>query len=453
MPIAALPTLILASFALVATREEEPFDPYATAIANLEALSLEEQQAIADSIAASIDASKDAGLAKLLALRDRARKELPIQPAEPPRFFEHSVYAPTQNARSFVDAASSEAVRQAESMRTWENLPPFWVTRIRYDFGADCGREGPAPTPAERVTDYLFGAIPDQDLLAAWIEWRLDTKDSFNAIAKHFDHAYCDLNGSCFPNVTLYDALASTQGMDMPDVDVIAFARNLLKDDSFHSPIPANSKREALYEKITDGFADYFRYRTMIEYAAWIFVHPDCNIRADHAGLREYYWTLFARTKDSFDSAAKEWKGFKDREAFKEKVNAWRRSDGSVVQAAESWRASKNAVRWAVNAIAVDQMKARGLWLDAPPPKPKEPPPTEDGEAKDGQIAPPANDQANASSRDDGSDTRQEKTMLTIGGPAPDFSIPDETGKTRTLAEFRGKTVVLWFYPKASTPG
>jgi thioredoxin-dependent peroxiredoxin len=43
--------------------------------------------------------------------------------------------------------------------------------------------------------------------------------------------------------------------------------------------------------------------------------------------------------------------------------------------------------------------------------------------------------------------------MLKPGDPAPKFSTPDETGKTRTLDEFRGKTVLLWFYPKADTPG
>ncbi len=43
--------------------------------------------------------------------------------------------------------------------------------------------------------------------------------------------------------------------------------------------------------------------------------------------------------------------------------------------------------------------------------------------------------------------------MLEPGQRAPDFSVPDETGQTRTLAEFAGRTVVLWFYPKADTPG
>lgn len=42
---------------------------------------------------------------------------------------------------------------------------------------------------------------------------------------------------------------------------------------------------------------------------------------------------------------------------------------------------------------------------------------------------------------------------ITAGLPAPDFSAPDETGALRSLAEFRGKYVVLYFYPKDDTPG
>lgn len=42
---------------------------------------------------------------------------------------------------------------------------------------------------------------------------------------------------------------------------------------------------------------------------------------------------------------------------------------------------------------------------------------------------------------------------LKVGDLAPDFQLKDETGKMRTLAEFRGKKVVLYFYPKDNTPG
>jgi peroxiredoxin Q/BCP len=43
--------------------------------------------------------------------------------------------------------------------------------------------------------------------------------------------------------------------------------------------------------------------------------------------------------------------------------------------------------------------------------------------------------------------------MLNVGDEAPDFTVHDHTGKTRRLSDYRGKTVVLWFYPKADTPG
>jgi peroxiredoxin Q/BCP len=43
--------------------------------------------------------------------------------------------------------------------------------------------------------------------------------------------------------------------------------------------------------------------------------------------------------------------------------------------------------------------------------------------------------------------------MLNPGDTAPDFTLPDQHGNPVTLSELRGKTVVLYFYPKADTPG
>lgn len=42
---------------------------------------------------------------------------------------------------------------------------------------------------------------------------------------------------------------------------------------------------------------------------------------------------------------------------------------------------------------------------------------------------------------------------ITSGIPAPDFSLQDDSGKTVRLSDFRGKTVLLYFYPKDDTPG
>lgn len=43
--------------------------------------------------------------------------------------------------------------------------------------------------------------------------------------------------------------------------------------------------------------------------------------------------------------------------------------------------------------------------------------------------------------------------MLTAGTKAPDFSLSDQHGNTRSLAEFSGRKVVLYFYPRDNTPG
>ena len=44
-------------------------------------------------------------------------------------------------------------------------------------------------------------------------------------------------------------------------------------------------------------------------------------------------------------------------------------------------------------------------------------------------------------------------SVMNITDKAPDFTLPDENGKNVSLKDFRGKTVVLFFFPKADTPG
>ena len=43
--------------------------------------------------------------------------------------------------------------------------------------------------------------------------------------------------------------------------------------------------------------------------------------------------------------------------------------------------------------------------------------------------------------------------MLEVGEKAPDFSLLDENGTKVSLGDFSGRRVLIWFYPKASTPG
>ena len=43
--------------------------------------------------------------------------------------------------------------------------------------------------------------------------------------------------------------------------------------------------------------------------------------------------------------------------------------------------------------------------------------------------------------------------MLNVGDKAPDFTLPSQSGDSMSLKDFMGKTLVLYFFPKADTPG
>jgi len=43
--------------------------------------------------------------------------------------------------------------------------------------------------------------------------------------------------------------------------------------------------------------------------------------------------------------------------------------------------------------------------------------------------------------------------LLKVGDAAPEFTVHTHEGKELALASLRGKKILLWFYPKADTPG
>ena len=49
--------------------------------------------------------------------------------------------------------------------------------------------------------------------------------------------------------------------------------------------------------------------------------------------------------------------------------------------------------------------------------------------------------------------TEEEHPMLQVGDKAPDFSLPSDSGASVSLKDLLGKTLVLYFFPKADTPG
>ena len=43
--------------------------------------------------------------------------------------------------------------------------------------------------------------------------------------------------------------------------------------------------------------------------------------------------------------------------------------------------------------------------------------------------------------------------LLEVGNNAPDFNLPNQDDKTVSLSDLKGQKVIIWFYPKANTPG
>jgi len=43
--------------------------------------------------------------------------------------------------------------------------------------------------------------------------------------------------------------------------------------------------------------------------------------------------------------------------------------------------------------------------------------------------------------------------LLNVGEKAPDFSLPNHNEEMISLSNFKNQKIVLWFFPKASTPG
>lgn len=69
------------------------------------------------------------------------------------------------------------------------------------------------------------------------------------------------------------------------------------------------------------------------------------------------------------------------------------------------------------------------------------------------RAAAPASERGSASPTAPVAPPRKAGVMPKVGEMAPDFRVQDHLGRERSLAEFRGKRVVLWFFPKADTPG
>lgn len=168
--------------------------------------------------------------------------------------------------------------------------------RLAYDWGRGIlVREPKALSFAQRFANLLHGYPPGSDEAFARLQAALDWDASQEPLRAYFEHAYCDLDGGVYDGVTIYEAWYAGTTVNMPDVDVIPFAVKILRDKSYHSPIPADARRERLYAQIRDKALAYRQYKTTIEAAAAAFVRAEPEMDPMYARMVprfHYLWKV-----------------------------------------------------------------------------------------------------------------------------------------------------------------
>lgn len=337
---------------------DEALETFANSLADVQAATLAD-------LAATLEALPAGPLRKQ---RERAAKGLTVVAAiGPPPFFSPQEFTPGEATRGRVVRApvtpeSEDAAAQRGRFRPWENDPPFFGV-VEWDWAGDrVVRRQEAPIDGYgQLWNALNGYDRDSDLLVASLLARFDFEEKLDAKADYFAHSYCDLSGHVYPEITLHDAWSSGTGMDMPDVDTIAWARRLMNDKSYVAPLPADGRRQKLYDSLSAGFLEWFRYWVWIEGAAQIWVNPDAPLRDAHEPMRRRLLHLFATCDGDVDKIAKRLKALATRDQFIEAMDAEIAADARADAAIAKFVAKRSEERWAVARAAYAVLRRHGL--------------------------------------------------------------------------------------------
>ncbi len=253
-------------------------------------------------------------------------------PTDPARWFAPADYAPLMTPRTVVDAnaaAHREATRAIPRALVVADLD----AGVEYDWGTgrivQSARE---PDDERAFANLVRGYPPGADEAIAGVLAVLDTTPAQRPLAAYFDHLYADRAGHVFAGVTLFDAWSSGSQIEMPDTDVIAFAREVRRDRSYRSPIPADKRRERLYEGIRSAFAEHREYRSLRIALAATFVAADPAIDATWRNLIPRCHWIWAQCGDDPDAVAKYLAKAGDREHLLLEVDAAMTKDSRAAE-------------------------------------------------------------------------------------------------------------------------
>lgn len=178
-------------------------------------------------------------------------------------WFDPAEFAPSAKPRTLLAATTAEHRRATNGMQA-QRVPADLDAAVVYDWGTGaCVRTLQDLGDEQRFANLARGHVPGADQAVAQVLALLDTDPVQRRLGSYFEHLYADREGAVFAGISLYDAWRSGIRFEMPDTDAIAFARLVLDTRAVVDPIPADRRRERLYARISDGFAQHHEHRTM----------------------------------------------------------------------------------------------------------------------------------------------------------------------------------------------
>lgn len=301
----------------------------ATLLARARELTAERRAEIVRTIEQRLVRDRDEHLQRI---QSSARGVAAYASPEPKTWFEPREFAPAAAARHLVAAGSSTHRTATAGMAAFVCLPELHGV-VHYDWGrAVAVHAGGEPGADQRLENYSHGLPPAADQALARTLATLDQDPRQHRLAAYFEHLYADRQGQVFAGVTLFDAWSAGSVVEMPDTDAIAFARQILGSRAFVAPIPADRRRDRLYEQVREAFAEHREYRTLRLALAATYVAAHPTLDATYVDLLPRCHWLWQECGEDPRRLAERLAGAKDRTTLLAEVDASLRQDSAPAE-------------------------------------------------------------------------------------------------------------------------
>lgn len=156
-----------------------------------------------------------------------------------------------------------------------------------FDYRFATGRlvVGTRRTAVEELAELLEGRLPEHDLARALVLEALDRSARYRVEAEYFAHLYTDRDGNAYPDVTLFDVWSTGIEVEVPDVDVRAYAAKVWNDREI--PIPLEQEDQELwYPRVAESARALCAHQRRLRCLADVWCEGSVELPRDHeAGI------------------------------------------------------------------------------------------------------------------------------------------------------------------------